>query len=157
MAQVKASTKQATPNTAKRGQATKQAAPVASTRTYPTLPNGFVCHGQLNQQGQPSNVAASTAMFATPRTLGVTPSVGIPSGALPVVLCPAQPSMGAKYTSAYAVIQAAFTAAQAQHGKAVTAAQVQAHCAPWPAARPKANSAWRHVVRTLGVAWQPTA
>ena len=145
---------------AKQGQQAKQAAPVQQTRQYPTVPSGYGCHGMYNAQGQlnsKGHVPAAQAIYATPRKLGLTPSVGIPSGNTPVTLCPQQPSIGAKYASAYAAVAAGFKAAQAAHGNNVTAAQVQAHMPAWPANKPKAGSAWRHVVRTLGIAWQATA
>jgi len=73
-------------------------------------------------------------------------------------MCPQQPALGSKYNSAYAVVAAAHAAAVKAHGtKHPTLAQCNAHMAPWPAAKPKANSAVRHVARTLGMAWQQPA
>jgi len=142
---------------AKLGQASKPAAAVVPARTYPKVNKGYGVHGMFNAAGTlvPQGIVPATqAMYATPRKLGLMPSVAIPSGAQPVVLLPAQGSMGTKYQSAYAAVQAGFKAAQSVHGGSVTAAQVQALVPAWPAAKPKANSAWRHVVRTLGIAWQ---
>ena len=140
----------------KAGQAAKAAAPVTQTRTYPTLPAGYGVHGMYNAAGQlntAGHVTAAVAMYATPRKLGLMPSVAIPCGAMLVKVLPAQPSIGAKYQSAHAAVLAGYNAAKQVHGNAVTAAQVQALVPAWPAAKPKANSAWRHACRTLGVAW----
>ena len=143
--------------TAKAGQASKVAAPVVQTRQYAkAMPAGMGCHGMYNAAGQLNqngHIPAAQAMYATPRKLGLTPSVAIPSGAMQVLLLAAQPGMGTKYQTAYAAVAAGFKAAKLANGNKVTAAQVQACVPAWPAAKPKANSAWRHTVRTLGVAW----
>lgn len=154
----KVQTAQATA-TAKQGQAAKQAAPVSNVRSYAKLPTGYGCHGMYNAAGvlnQAGHVTAAQAMYATPRKLSLMPSVAIPAGTMPVMLLTQQPATGSKYQAAYAAVAAGFAAAKKVHGNTVTAAQVQALMPAWPAAKPKANSAWRHACRTLGIAWQAT-
>jgi hypothetical protein len=147
----------ATATATKQGQQAKQAAPVQQVRTYPKVPKGFGTHGMYNAQGQlnqQGHVPAAQAFMATPKALGVASSILVPKHGQPVVLVPPQPSMLGKYQSAVAAVTAGFAAAQKAHGNNVTAAQVMAHIPPWPVAKPKPGSAWRHALRALAVAWQ---